>query len=148
MLTTAGIAGRHVVSIPLGDAGLVAAALESPVPINVEDAPLDPRFREAGDEFARRSSLLARSMLCVRIPNGDDGDEEEPLGILQVFNKRSAPAFSEEDEHLAVEVALQLSALLPGLMQYEELQDTLRGEIEAARKAHMEHRNAALRTLI
>lgn len=86
--------------------------------------------------------------------------------MLQAINKRSASAFTEvrryqklacccvrsgrrsaplttapprpaqEDERLVVEVASLLSALLPGLMQYETQQDTLREEIEAARTEH------------
>lgn len=57
-------------------------------------------------------------------------------------------ATRQEDERLMAAVASHLGALLPGLMQFETLQETLREEIEAARKAHAELRNAAVRTLI
>ena len=61
-----------------------------------------------------------------------DGDRIElALGIVA----------AQDDERLIVEIASMLGALLPGLTQYETQQDTLREEIEAARRAHMEHRS-------
>lgn len=60
-LTTAGLAGRHVISVPVSEAGIVRAALESAQPVNVADVTLDPRYRHEAS-----ADLL--SLNCIAIP--------------------------------------------------------------------------------
>ncbi len=98
-----------------GIAGHVAATGE---PVSASDAHHDRRFFEAVDEV---TGYTTRSVLTVPLfartaVAADTGDGDSPgskvVGVLQMLNKRSAPAFDQRDLALLEVLAVQVSEAL------------------------------------
>jgi sigma-B regulation protein RsbU (phosphoserine phosphatase) len=85
--------------------GLAGYALKTGDPLAVGDAYADPRFNRTWDE---RTGYRTRSVLVVPVLSRD----HEPLGVLQVLNKRGGGAFVPTDivllEAFAAHVAVAL----------------------------------------
>ncbi len=89
-----------------GIAGHVAATGE---PVLIGDVQSDRRFFEAIDETTGYST---RSALTVPVIGRREADPGRVVGVLQVLNKQTAPAFAQADLQLALEVAEQVSEAL------------------------------------
>jgi diguanylate cyclase (GGDEF)-like protein len=79
-----------------GIAGWVAQHRQA---VCIEDVRTDPRHDSS---FAHRTSLVARSMICVPLVH-----REGLLGVLQVINKQGGGVFTADDVHLVEALASQ-----------------------------------------
>lgn len=94
--------------VPLtsGIAGEVAASGER---VNISNAYDDSRFDNSVD---RRTGFVTRSMLAVPIWCGS-----KVAGVLQVLNQSSQGHFDKDHAELADAISIQMTAILPELLQ-------------------------------
>lgn len=112
------------IRVPLG-VGIVGAAGATRESINIPDAYVDPRFNPA---FDKQSGFVTRSMLSTPILN----KAGRLVGVVQVLNKCSGEAFTEEDEaflraicsHLAL--TLERAQLVESYVQSQKMQQSLK----------------------
>jgi len=93
------------------DSGLAGACATTNTIVNVPDAYKDPRFNSSVDA---RTGYRTRGVLCVpvSISSGEDGTEEEVVGVLQVVNRSCRPdgEEGEHDQSFSTDDATMLSA--------------------------------------
>ena len=108
---------RHL-SLALGQ-GILGVVAETNKTLRVDDAQHDPRFEPSVD---RASGFTTRSIVAAPIRRRD-----QLLGVLEVFNKRGGPQFTDEDTALLEVVANQAAIaidnarLLERVVQSERL---------------------------
>jgi phosphoserine phosphatase len=105
--------GEREIRAP-ADRGIAGAAFRGGELINVHDAPTDPRFY---NEIDRQTGFLTRTVLAVPLR----GIKNEPIGVLELLNKRKG-TFTPTDE----ELALTLGALTGVTLQRQILFDQYR----------------------
>lgn len=94
------------------DDQLTGWMLKNQKPLLVNDFAKDERFQKIGAEnFPIRSLLSVPLLLKGRM-----------IGLLAVFNKRAAEAFSEEDQRLLSIIAAQSAQIIENARLYEEEQ--------------------------
>ncbi|MCW5977342.1 MAG: SpoIIE family protein phosphatase [Bryobacteraceae bacterium] len=112
------------IRVPLG-VGIVGAAGATRESINITDAYSDPRFNPS---FDKKSGFVTRSILSTPILSKTN----RLVGVVQVLNKCSGHAFTEEDEaflraicsHLAM--TLERAELVESYVQAQKMQQSLR----------------------
>ena len=86
------------------DRGLAGEALRTDRGLRIDDVQSDPRFYEGID---KQTGLTTRTMIAAPLRWRDD-----PIGVIQVVNKRGGEAFTEDDllflESLAGGIAIAL----------------------------------------
>lgn len=125
-----GMSTREI-RVALGS-GIAGATAQTRSIINIPDAYQDPRFNSSYD---RASGFHTRSILSAPVlsQNGN------LLGIVQVLNKRNAPAFTEADERfleaicIHVGIAIERAAMVADYLQSQ----LLRNSLELARDIQM-----------
>jgi HD-GYP domain-containing protein (c-di-GMP phosphodiesterase class II) len=112
---------------------ILLEAMERREAILCSNAASDQRFGEA------QSILLhaIRSVICVPIVVAGT-----PIAVLYISNSQRADAFDRDDLDLAVQVGLQLSALLGMLKVFESREAMLRRTVLLAVRAGMERKGA------
>lgn len=108
--------------------GLVGECMNSGQIINVADAYADPRFRGAID---KATGFKTRTILNVPL----FGDDESPIGVMQLLNKRGAK-FDQQDEVVAAALAAQCAVALHRARMTDALQakERLDEEVSVARE--------------
>lgn len=116
--------------VKLGE-GLVGQCLDTRTVINVTDAYRDSRFNPAVD---KGTGYTTRSILSVPLL----GWEQQPVGVLQLLNKRVG-VFDGNDEHLAATLAAQCAVAVQRaqLMEAQLLSERLQEEVSLAREIQM-----------
>jgi phosphoserine phosphatase len=115
--------GQDGLRIPTG-MGIAGEAFRTGTVINVADAYTDGRFNR---EVDRRTGYLTRNLLTCPLL----GLDHQPVGVLQVLNKRGR-SFDAWDEELVrtlgaqAGVALQRQLLLEEYLEKQRLQEDLR----------------------
>jgi putative ABC transport system ATP-binding protein len=101
-----------VIVAPLGEgiAGHVARTAET---LNVSDAQTHPLFNRAIDQ---NTGYHTRNLLCMPILDRDGN----VLAIVQLLNKKDAPAFSAEDEQMLKEFGRPLGLILETYCRVEQ----------------------------
>ena len=110
------------IRLPIGTgiAGCVARTRET---INIPDAYADPRFNQATD---RKTGYHTRSILCL--PLFDRAND--PLGVLQVLNKRCG-VFTAADEELLTALSSLASVAIENAQLYEETKRVFKSLVQA-----------------
>ena len=103
--------GSDVVPYRFGQQ-LTGWMLKNQKPLLINDLAADPRFHGLAGEDFPMSSLLS-------VPLRAKG---EMVGLLNVFNKRGAEGFTEEDQRLLSIIAAQSAQIVENVRLYEELQ--------------------------
>ena len=116
--------------VALGE-GLVGQCLATRAVINVTDAYRDSRFNPAVD---KGTGYKTHSILSVPLL----GWEQQPVGVLQLLNKRMG-VFDGHDEHLAATLAAQCAVAVQRaqLMEAQLLNERLQEEVSLAREIQM-----------
>ena len=91
---------------------IVGHTMESRIIVNVPDCSADPRHNP---EVDRRTGYQTRSLLSVPLI----GNEDEPVGVLQLLNKRAGP-FGLRDEQAAGVLAAQCAVVLQRAILLED----------------------------
>jgi diguanylate cyclase (GGDEF)-like protein len=94
-----------------GIAGWVAQHRE---PVCIDDATTDPRHDPT---LARRTGLIARSMICVPLLHRDT-----LLGVLQVINKIGAPRFAPDEMRFVEALASQAASAIAHAQLYRRVE--------------------------
>ncbi len=94
-----------------GIAGWVAVHRE---PVCVDDASADPRHDPT---LARRTGLVARSMICVPLLHRD-----RLLGVLQVINKIGAARFAADEVRFVEALATQAASAIAHAQLYRQVE--------------------------
>jgi serine phosphatase RsbU (regulator of sigma subunit) len=113
-----------VIRVPVG-VGIVGAAAATLKSINIPDAYADSRFNPS---FDKKSGFVTRSILSTPILSKNS----RLVGVVQVLNKCSGEAFTEDDEaflraicsHLAL--TLERAELVESYVQSQKIQESLR----------------------
>ncbi|OIO94973.1 MAG: hypothetical protein AUJ96_27865 [Armatimonadetes bacterium CG2_30_66_41] len=121
--------GDRVFSVALGDKGDKLSQTHVPrghgvagwvgehgQPLNVPDVRVDPRFAGV---FDRQTGYQTRSLLAVPVIQKD-----KLVGVLEVLNKVSAPAFSEADQRVLSLLADQTAVAIENARLFEALRET------------------------
>jgi len=116
--------------VALGE-GLAGQCLQERDIINVADAYEDDRFRDLVD---RATGYRTESVLSVPLL----GWERQPVGVLQILNKRIG-VFDEHDEQVAAALAAQCAVAVQRaqLMEAKLLSERLDEEVALAREIQM-----------
>lgn len=107
------------------DRGLAGYVARTRRTLNIADAQEDPRFDARHD---LRSGFRTRSVLCTPILSPD----RELMGVIQVLNRRSGAAFSDEDAVLLeafsahASVAIERARLVERFAEQQRLEASLR----------------------
>jgi sigma-B regulation protein RsbU (phosphoserine phosphatase) len=116
--------------IALGE-GLVGQCLATREIVNVPDAYRDPRFHQIVD---KATGYKTKSILSVPLL----GWEKQPVGVLQLLNKRIG-VFDDNDQHVAATLAAQCAVAVQRaqLMEAQLLNERLEEEVSLAREIQM-----------
>jgi HD-GYP domain-containing protein (c-di-GMP phosphodiesterase class II) len=115
--------GEREIRIPLGS-GIAGAVAASGLPVRIDDAYADPRFRPQVDAA---TGYRTRSILCV--PMRDS--RGSVVGALQALNRRDG-AFTEEDEELLGALAGPAASAVENAVLNEEIERLFEGFVQAA----------------
>ncbi len=96
------------------DSGIAGYCFRTGEIVNLDDAYKDPRFNRESDRVHnyRTKSLLA---VPLRTPQG------KTIGVFEALNKKTAPAFTEDDILIAQNICLYSASVLEGMILYEQL---------------------------
>lgn len=106
------------------DRGLSGHVARTGETINVLDAHRDPRFNP---EIDRQTGYRTRSVLAAPMR----GLQGELIGVVQVINKKDAPAFDREDEELLIAIAAEAANSIMNTRLVEEQRQMLESFITA-----------------
>ncbi len=103
--------------------GIVGYVFSTGEAMALSDVASDPRFDRAA---AEKTGYVPRSIAAVPLVDG-----EEPVGVLQVLDKRDAPAFTLRDMELLGVFASQAAAAIAATRIQRELPALMRASIAA-----------------
>ncbi|MGZ6297107.1 MAG: GAF domain-containing protein [Candidatus Limnocylindrales bacterium] len=98
--------------------GLAGYVFSTGQPLALSDVGSDPRFDRAA---AERTGYVPRSIAAVPLV-----DQGEPVGVLQVLDKRGSPTFSLRDMELLAVFARQAAAAIAATRVQRDLASLLR----------------------
>jgi two-component system sensor histidine kinase HydH len=84
-------------------------------PVVSQDVSKDKRF---SDKYDKKTGFKTRSMICVPLIAKD-----EPIGALQVINKKSKKPFTQPDFKLLTGMAQQIAVAIENAKLYERLEE-------------------------
>ena len=101
------------IKLSLGE-GIAGSVANTCQPIVIQDVSKENAF---SDKFDRKTGFKTRSMICVPLIIRD-----KPIGALQVLNKKSGQAFSNEDLELLTSMSQQIAVAIDNARLYDRLQ--------------------------
>jgi signal transduction histidine kinase len=96
--------------------GIAGQVVQTGKPIVIQDVTKDKRF---SDKFDKITGFSTRSILCVPLMI-----RNEPIGALQVINKKSGLPFTRSDLELLFAIAQQVAIAMENAMLYKRLEDS------------------------
>ncbi|UCF57533.1 MAG: GAF domain-containing protein [Deltaproteobacteria bacterium] len=95
--------------------GIAGWVVQTGRPVVSQDVRKDKRF---SDKYDKKTGFKTKSMICVPLISKD-----EPIGALQVINKRSKKPFSKTDFKLLTGMAQQIAVATENAKLYERLEE-------------------------
>jgi len=109
------------------DQGIAGHVFKSGKSVNIADAVHDSRQMKKVDST---TGYVTKTLLCVRLDNKDGN----PIGVIQVLNKKGDGAFSADDERLLSALAVHVSISIENTRLYHELKEMFDSFIAACAK--------------
>ena len=95
--------------------GIAGWVVHTGRPVVSQDVRKDKRF---SDKYDKKTGFKTRSMICVPLISKD-----EPIGALQVINKKSKNPFSKTDFKLLTGMAQQIAVAMENAKLYQRLEE-------------------------
>jgi GAF domain-containing protein len=105
--------GTEEIRIPVGQ-GVAGWALQHNESVNIEDAYEDARFNESVD---RETGFRTRTILCAPIRNLMG----QPIGVIQVINKKRGGVFGAQDERIFLVFAHQAAMAVENFTLFQKV---------------------------
>ncbi len=110
------------------DLGIAATVLRASAAIRVDDAQQDPRLYHGVDQL---SGLTTRNLLAAPLTS-----RQGTIGVIEVVNRRGAPAFSDDDLKFLEAIAGSVAIAIENARLYAQVRDSeasLRSQVGALR---------------
>src|SRR5262249_14470834 len=130
------VVGRRI-PVDHGLAGYVAMTGQ---PIAVSNVQQDPRFKQ---DFAKSTGYVPRAILATPLMVGG-----QVIGVMEVLDKLSAPAFGLQDMELLGVFAYQAALAIQQSQRYEQIGATVVESLQQLVDDSLEGRPAALRAAL
>jgi signal transduction histidine kinase len=95
--------------------GIAGWVVKKGQPVMSQDVSKDERF---SPKYDKKTGFRTKSMICVPLILRD-----EPVGALQVINKRSGRPFTQTDLKLLIGMAQQIAVAMENAMLYQRLEE-------------------------
>lgn len=102
------------IRLKLGE-GIAGWVVKNGRPVVSQDVSKDKRF---SDKYDKKTGFKTKSMICVPLITKD-----EPIGALQVLNKRAQKPFTQADFKLLTGMAQQIAVAMENAKLYERLEE-------------------------
>jgi signal transduction histidine kinase/nitrate/nitrite-specific signal transduction histidine kinase len=119
----AGPVGQNLVGMRIAPGkGLVGEAMESGLPIIVNDAQNDPRFFKGTDQS---TGFITHALMVVPLRRG-----ERSIGAIEVINKRDLTVFTDDDKNLLTAFAGQAAVAIENARLFAQTDQALAERVE------------------
>jgi serine/threonine-protein kinase PknK len=116
------------------DLGIAGVVLQSRQPLKVDDTQRDPRFYHGADKV---TGLTTRNLIAAPLLS-----RQEPVGVVEVINRRGSSAFSDDDLHFLEALAGSIAIALENARFYARIREseaTLRTQVGVLRRDLARH---------
>jgi signal transduction histidine kinase len=114
--------------------GIAGRALADAAPVLVNDIEADPRFSRPN-----HPQYFTKSLLCVPLIIGG-----QPVGVINVNNKRSREPFNEEDLALLTRLGERMASAMERLRAFPDAPDVVEEGLASLRAVTRRHRELVL----